>query len=180
MRGLVLAVCSSPAHTMSKASRRSITLVEGLGVAGDAHLGGLVQHRSRVRRDPSKPNLRQVHLMKAELHAELRSAGYDVGPGVMGENVTTLGIDLLGLPTGTRLQLGAHAVVSVTGLRNPCSQLDDLQEGLMAATLGRGENGAVVRKAGVMSVVVVGGTVRRDDEIHVVFPDGPHRSLDPV
>jgi MOSC domain-containing protein YiiM len=149
-------------------------------VEGDAHLGETVKHRSRVARDPSQPNLRQVHLIHAELHDELRVAGFAVSAGQMGENVTTCGIDLLGLPTGTRLRLGKTAVVEVTGLRNPCIQLDRFQPGLMAAVLGRDEHGALIRKAGVMAIVLTDGEVRPGDPIIVELPPAPHRFLEPV
>jgi MOSC domain-containing protein YiiM len=149
-------------------------------VEGDAHLGKTVKHRSRVARDPSQPNLRQVHLIHAELHDELRAAGFAVSAGQMGENVTTRGLDLLGLPTGTRLRLGKTAVVEVTGLRNPCIQLDRFQPGLMAAVLERDEHRALIRKAGVMAIVLADGEVRPGDSIVVELPPAPHRSLEPV
>lgn len=178
--GVVAAVCRSRTHTMSKPVRESLVLVAGLGVEGDAHQGVRVKHRSRVRRDPTAPNLRQVHLMHAELHEELAAEGFSVSPGQLGENVTTRGVDLLGLPAGTRLHLGATAVVEVTGLRNPCTQLDGIQEGLMEATLDRDENGGLVRKAGVMGIVLSGGEVRAGDPIRVELPSEPHRALEPV
>ena len=180
MKGLVTAVHRSATHTMSKPTRESIRLLAGLGVEGDAHLGVTVKHRSRVARDPSQPNLRQVHLIHAELIDALRASGFDVAAGQMGENVTTRGVDLLALPAGTRLHLGDAAVVEVTGLRNPCVQLDGIQPGLMAATLDRDERGELVRKAGVMGVVVASGEVRPGDAIRVELPPGPHRSLAPV
>lgn len=180
MSGTVQAVSCSSAHTFTKPNQGSIQLLAGLGVEGDAHLGETVKHRSRVARDPSQPNLRQVHLIHAELHDELRDAGFVVSAGQMGENVTTRGIDLLGLPTGTRLRLGEAAVVEVTGLRNPCSQLDQIQSGLMAAVLGRDEHGALIRKAGIMAIVLAGGEVRPGDPIIVELPPAPHRSLEPV
>ena len=136
MPATVIAVSRSPGHTLSKPNEGSIRLLAGLGVEGDAHMGVTVKHRSRVAKDPTVPNLRQVHLIHAELHDELEAAGFRLAPGVMGENVTTRGVDLLGLPTGTKLRLGAAAVVEITGLRNPCSQLNKIQPGLMAATLG--------------------------------------------
>jgi MOSC domain-containing protein YiiM len=176
----VAAVHASAAHEMAKTARRAITLVEGLGVAGDAHSGATVQHRSRVRRDPTQPNLRQVHLVHAELHDALRGAGFAVAAGAMGENITTRDLDLLALPTGTRLRLGAGAVIEVTGLRNPCRQLDGVQPGLMEAVLGRDEHGALVRKAGVMAIVVRGGAVVAGDLIGVEFPPTPFRPLEPV
>ena len=150
----------------------SIRLLAGLGVEGDAHAGVTVKHRSRVRRDPSQPNLRQVHLVHAELFDELRDKGFGVTPGDIGENVTTRGIDLLALPTGTRLRLGDAAMVEITGLRNPCVQLDTFQKGLMAATLDKDANGNLIRKAGVMSVVLAGGEVRPGDPITVELPAG--------
>jgi MOSC domain-containing protein YiiM len=165
---------------MSKPNAAGLLLVAGLGVDGDAHNGKTVKHRSRVRRDPSQPNLRQVHLIHAELHDELRAAGFDVSPGQMGENVTTRGLDLLALPTGTRLHLGDGAVLEITGLRNPCVQLDGIVEGLMAATLDRDEQGNLVRKAGVMSIVLAGGDVRAGDPIRIELPDEPHDRLEPV
>src|SRR5690348_494581 len=155
MSGKVVAVSLSPAHTMKKENQPEIRLLAGLGVEGDTHSGITVQHRSRVARDPSQPNLRQVHLIHTELHEELRQAGFKLANGQMGENITTQGIDLLGLPTGTRLHLGDEAVIEVTGLRNPCTQLDGLQPGLMKAVLDRDEEGNLIRKAGVMAVVIV-------------------------
>jgi MOSC domain-containing protein YiiM len=176
----VTAVSRSPAHTLAKPTQPSIRLLAGLGVEGDAHLGKTVKHRSRVARDPTRPNLRQVHLVHAELHDALAAAGFAVGPGKLGENVTTRGLDLLTLPAGTTLRLGDEAVVEVTGLRNPCVQLDGIEPGLMAATLERDEDGRLVRKAGVMAVVVAGGEVRPGDAIRVGLPPAPHRALAPV
>ncbi|MBO4271079.1 MOSC domain-containing protein [Microbispora triticiradicis] len=180
MTGSVTAVSRSATHTFSKVPLDSVRLLAGLGVEGDAHSGTTVKHRSRVARDPSLPNLRQVHLVHAELHDELRDAGFAVGAGDMGENVTTRGVDLLGLPTGTRLHLGESAVVEVTGLRNPCGQLNGFQDGLMKAVLDRDEEGNLVRKAGIMGVVVTGGEVRPGDPIRVELPAGPHHPLQPV
>ena len=177
MTGEIVAVCLSAGHAFSKAPQRSVRLVAGLGVDGDAHAGTTVKHRSRVARDPAQPNLRQVHLIHAELHDELAAAGFAVAPGDMGENVTTRGIDLLALPVGARLHLGASAVVELTGLRNPCSQIDRFQPGLLAAVLGRDEQGGVVRKAGVMAVVRAGGEVRAGDAIRVELPETPHVAL---
>src|SRR5215470_12389357 len=167
MGGVVVAVSRSAKHTMSKPNEESIRLVAGLGVEGDAHSGATVKHRSRVKRDASQPNLRQVHLIHAELHDELREAGFRISPGQMGENVTTRGVDLLGLPTGARLHLGSTVVVEVTGLRNPCGQLNGVQPGLMAATLDRDEEGNLVRKAGIMGIVIEGGEVRPGDRVRV-------------
>lgn len=167
-------------HTPWKLNVESIRLIAGLGVDGDTHAGTTVQHRSRVRRDPSQPNLRQVHLIHSELHDELAEQGFDISPGRMGENVTTRGINLLGLPTGTRLRLGDEAVVEIKGLRNPCNQLNSIQPGLMDAVLDRAPDGSLVRKSGVMGVVLEAGEVRAGDPIAVELPDEPHRPLEPV
>jgi hypothetical protein len=176
----VLAVHRSSTHTFSKPVQASISLIAGLGVEGDAHCGPTVKHRSRVARDPNQPNLRQVHLIHTELFAELGTAGFSVAPGDIGENVTTRGIDLLALPAGSLLRLGAEAIVEVAGLRNPCHQLDDFQKGLMAATLDRDADGDLVRKAGVMAIVRRGGEVRAGDAISVELPPEPHQPLKPV
>ena len=178
--GSVVAVSARSGHHFSKTPALSIRLLTGLGVAGDAHMGETVKHRSRVRKDPSQPNLRQVHLIHAELFDELRAKGFVVQPADLGENVTTAGIDLLALPAGTRLQLGPNAVVEITGLRNPCSQIDNFQNGLMAATLDRDGQGQLVRKAGVMSIVLADGDVRPGDAIRVELPAGPRQPLQPV
>lgn len=179
-QSVVTAVSRSATHTFSKAGEHCIRLVTGLGVQGDTHSGVTVQHLSRVARDPSQPNLRQVHVIHAELHDELRMAGFTVSAGQLGENITTRGLDLLGLPTGTRLHTGPTAVIEVTGLRNPCVQLDHCQQGLMAAVLARDEQNRLVRKAGVMGIVLVDGEVRSGDRIRVELPSGPHLPLVPV
>lgn len=176
----MVAVNRSGVHEFSKASCATVELIAGLGVAGDTHAGVTVQHRSRVRADPTQPNLRQVHLIHVELHDELRGRGFHVRPGDLGENVTTRGIDLLGLPRGTRLHLGQAAIVEITGLRNPCSQIDDFQHGLLKEVLGRDDEGQLVRKAGIMGVVVVGGLVALDDPIIVELPPRPHVALTKV
>ena len=177
----VVAVSAGKRHGPLKPRQEQIVLVEGFGVQGDAHFGATVQHLSRKRRRPQLPNARQVHLMHSELHDALVAAGFDaVVPGRLGENVTTRGVDLLGLPTGARLHLGADAIVEVTGLRNPCVQLDRIQPGLMEATLERRADGTLVRKAGIMGVVLAGGEVRAGDPIAVELPPGPHEPLEPV
>ncbi|MGE3269129.1 MAG: MOSC domain-containing protein [Chloroflexota bacterium] len=180
MSGVVTAVSRSSGHTMTKPNQDGIKLLTGLGVEGDAHQGVTVKHRSRVARDPNQPNLRQVHLIHAELHDELAASGFDVTAGLMGENVTTRGVDLLGLPTGAKLRLGATALVEITGLRNPCAQLDKLRPGLMAATLDRDADGNLIRKAGIMGVVLADGEVRPGDSIQVELPPEPHRPLEAV
>ena len=165
---------------MSKVIQQSIRLIEGIGVEGDAHAGATVKHRSRVRQDPSQPNLRQVHLIHAELHDELRAKGFELAPGQMGENITTRGIDLLALPKGTLLHIGDEAIVEVTGLRNPCTQLDGLYPGLMNAVLDRDAEGNLIRKAGIMGIVLRGGQVHPADAVRIELPRPPHLPLDRV
>jgi MOSC domain-containing protein YiiM len=179
MTSTVTAVHRSPTHTMRKMLEPSIRLLTGLGVEGDAHAGVTVKHRSRVAADPTQPNLRQVHLIHSELHKELHTRGLQVQAGEMGENITTRGLDLLGLPVGTRLQIG-QAILEITGLRNPCVQLDGLEPGLMKAVLGRDADGNLIRMAGIMGVVFAGGIVQAGDEIHVELPPEPHRALERV
>ena len=178
--GIVTAVSISQNHSFSKSNQDSINLLTGLGVEGDAHLGNTVKHRSRVAKDPSQPNLRQVHLIHSELHEELKDAGFNVLPGQMGENITTRGINLLGLPTDTLLYLGDKAIVKVTGLRNPCAQLNNFQSGLMAAVLDKDEEGNIIRKAGIMSIVITGGKVKPGDTIAIELPPKSHQPLDRV
>ncbi len=180
MSATVIAVAASASHSMRKPMQDRIVLLAGLGVEGDAHMGETVRHRSRVAIDPAAPNLRQVHLIHAELLAELRAAEFAIAPGQMGENITTQGIDLLGLATGARLHIGKTAVIEITGLRNPCAQLDAIQPGLMAAVIARSPRGKLIRKAGVMGVVVTGGEVRLGDSIRAVMPSPPYIPLAPV
>ncbi|WP_421107582.1 MOSC domain-containing protein [Streptomyces sp. NEAU-S77] len=180
MSGLVTAVSSNSEYSFTKPNRESITLLAGLGVEGDVHAGVTVKHRSRVAQDPTQPNLRQVHLIHEELFNELGEAGFRVAPGELGENITTRGIELLRLPVGTLLRIGAEAVVEVTGLRNPCLQIDNFQDGLSKQVVGRDNLGNIVRKAGIMSIVQEGGVVRPGDMIKVELPVGPHRQLDRV
>ncbi|MEE1657380.1 MOSC domain-containing protein [Microvirga sp. CF3062] len=180
MNAIVTAVSLSSSHSFSKPNQVSVRLLAGLGVEGDAHLGTTVKHRSRVAKDPTQPNLRQVHLIHAELFDELAVQGFTVAAGEMGENVTTRGIDLLSLPTGVRLRLGESAVIEVTGLRNPCVQIDRFQKGLMKAVLGKDPQGNVIRKSGIMGIVLEGGEVRPGDAVRVELPTGPHRSLEVV
>ncbi len=179
MSAHVLAVSRSDRHGFSKQPATGITLLAGLGVDGDAHAGETVKHRSRIAVDPTQPNLRQVHLVHAELFDELKAKGFDIAPGDIGENITTLRIDLLGLPTGTVIGIGT-ARIEITGLRNPCIQLDQFRPGLTAAVLGRDAEGRLVRKAGVMGIVRAGGLVRPGDAIHVALPAEPHRPLEKV
>jgi MOSC domain-containing protein YiiM len=176
----VVSVSLSNAHNFSKSAVAQITLLAGLGVQGDAHNGVTVQHRSRVAQDPTQPNLRQVHLMHAELFDELAAKGFAATAGQLGENITTLGIDLLALPVDTALHIGASAIVKITGLRNPCGQLDNFQPGLTAAVLDRAADGKLIRKAGIMGVVVAGGIVNPGDAIRINLPPEPHRTLERV
>lgn len=179
MNGTVASVNRSATHTLIKPSRERIRLLEGIGVEGDAHAGKTVKHRSRVSEDPTQPNLRQVHLIHAELYDELKDSGFDVAHGQMGENITTRGIDLLGLPAGARLHL-KDAVVEVTGLRNPCGQLNKVQPGLLDSVLDHDDSGNPIRKAGIMGIVVYGGEVAPGDPVNVELPPEPHRGLEPV
>jgi MOSC domain-containing protein YiiM len=178
--GQVVAVARDDAHRFSKPTRDSITLVAGIGVEGDAHAGATVKHRSRVARDAAAPNLRQVHLIHEELFEQMRSRGHGIEPGAMGENVTTRGIDLLDLPRGTRLALGDDAIVEITGLRNPCSQINGLSKGLMKELVYVDDAGETVRLAGVMSIVIAGGVVRPGDGIRVILPAHRHEPLQAV
>jgi MOSC domain-containing protein YiiM len=180
MSGTVTVVSSSGVYSFTKPNRQSLTLLTGLGVEGDVHAGVTVKHRSRVAQDPTQPNLRQVHLIHEELFDELRAEGFEVAPGDLGENVTTRGVDLLELPVGALLHLGGEAVVEVTGLRNPCRQIDTFQEGLLKQVVGRDEAGNIVRKAGIMSIVRTGGVVRPGDPVTVELPAEPHRRLERV
>ena len=176
----VTAVSRSGSHSFSKPICASIHLIEGLGVEGDAHSGKTVKHRSRVALDPSQPNLRQVHLIHSELHDELIEQGFNVAPGVMGENITTKGIDLLGLPRDSLLRIGDEAVIQITGLRNPCKQLNDYQKGLLSAVLDKTPEGELIRKSGVMAIVISGGIIKPDDFIKIQFPEKPHKKLERV
>ncbi|MDX2101967.1 MAG: MOSC domain-containing protein [Alphaproteobacteria bacterium] len=180
LQGRVVAVAQARGHRFSKQPMLEIRIRAGMGVEGDAHAGVTVKHRSRVQRDPSRPNLRQVHLIHVELFAELAGRGFRLSPGDLGENVLTSGIDLLALPTGTRLSLGPDVEVMVTGLRNPCSQLDRFQPGLMAACLDRAADGSLIRKAGVMAVALTSGAVTTGDAITATLPPTPHQPLAPV
>jgi MOSC domain-containing protein YiiM len=180
MKKQVLAVHINPEHTFSKTPVQEVQLLAGLGVAGDAHCGQTTQHLYAQRKNPTAPNLRQVHLIHQELFEELSLQGFSVQPGQLGENITTQGIDLLTLPRGTRLILGDTAEIELTGLRTPCSQINDFQPGLMNALMYRNENHEVIRKSGVMAIILNGGVVRSGDMIKIILPDGPHQPLEPV
>ncbi|WP_109853454.1 MOSC domain-containing protein [Aquimarina sp. AU58] len=176
----IISVSKSQSHTFTKFSCEYITLIKGLGVKGDAHMGKTVKHRSRVVKDPTQPNLRQVHLIHSELFEELKEKGFYIKNGEMGENITTVGIDLLSLPRNTILKLGQKVKIKITGLRNPCNQLNSIKEGLMKAVLDYDENGNLIRKAGVMGVVVEGGELSVGEEIEIVLPEKPYLTLERV
>jgi len=180
MLGVVVSVNADATHRFSKLPQSAIRLIAGLGVEGDAHSGVTVQHLSRVAQDPTLPNLRQVHLLQEELFNEVASCGHSVSPGQMGENVTTRGVDLLSLPVGTLVALGKDAVVEITGLRNPCAQIEAFQPGLLKAVCGKDENGALIRKSGIMGIVRASGKVQSGDRIVITLPPEPHKRLERV
>jgi MOSC domain-containing protein YiiM len=180
MTARIVALHRSPAHSFSKQADTRLNLIKGEGVEGDAHRGVMVKHRSRVAADPTQPNLRQVHLLHREMIEDVNGKGFTIKPGDIGENITTEGIDLLALPRATLLAIGETALLEVTGLRNPCIQLDQFQPGLMKAFLGKADDGSLIRKAGIMTIVREGGEVREGDGIRVILPDGPHVKLDRV
>jgi MOSC domain-containing protein YiiM len=180
MNPFVVAVSRSGQHSFSKPNQSVIHLIKGFGVEGDAHAGKTVTHLFLKKQDPARPNIRQVHLIQSELFDELSQSGFSVNPGQLGENITTRGVDLLALPTGTRLSIGPDAVVELTALRNPCHQIDNFQKGLLKAVLDKDEEGNLIRKSGVMGVVLTGGEVRPDDTIMVELPAEPHQRLEYV
>lgn len=180
MSGHVIALHRSSTHHFSKQKETSLTLKQGLGIVGDAHMGATVKHRSRVAADPTQPNLRQVHLLHTEMIEDIGQKGLAFQPGDVGENITTHGIDLLSLPRHTRLHIGSQVILSVTGLRNPCSQLDNFLPGLTQAFLGKSADGTLIRKAGVMAIVLEGGEIFQGDEIRVEMPAQPHLVLERV
>ena len=180
MNPTVVAVSRSGTHTFSKPNQKTIKLIEGIGVEGDAHAGTTVKHRYLVKKDPTKPNIRQVHLIHNELLDELNEKGFSVSPGELGENITTQGIDLLDLPTGTLLYIGPQVLVELTSLRNPCIQIDDFQKGMLKEVLYKDENGELVRKAGVMGIILTGGEIQSGDHIVVELPPEPHHKLEYV
>lgn len=180
IKATVIALSKSETHSFSKANCEKLVLLDGLGIEGDAHMGKTVKHRSRVKQDASQPNLRQVHLIHSELYDEIALKGFHVNPGQIGENVTTHGIDLLSLPKGTILKIGAEATIEVTGLRNPCNQLNSIKEGLMNAVLGKDDNGNLILKAGIMGIVINGGEIYVNDEIEIVLPEKPFEKLERV
>lgn len=180
MTATIASLSKSGEHTFSKQTATFLDLIEGQGVSGDAHCGTTVKHRSRVAVDPKQPNLRQVHLIAQELLEELTGQGFALEPGDLGENVLTRGIDLLSLPRCTRMRIGEQAEIEITGLRNPCGQIEVFQPGLLAKVALRSDDGAIIRKAGVMAIVVTGGRISTGDAIAVTLPPLPHEPLDRV
>ncbi len=176
----VISLSKSQGHNFSKSVYSSITLVKGEGVDGDAHRGMTVKHRSRVKVDPTQPNLRQVHLIHYELIQELQDKGFNVQAATMGENITTKNIDLLSLPKGTKLKIGKDVILEITGLRNPCKQLDNFQKGLTSAVLDKDDKGNVIRKAGIMAIVLMSGKISIGDSIIIDLPPRPHQILERV
>ena len=176
MSGKIVAVCRAAKNGFSKPPCARIDLVAGMGVEGDAHSGRTVQHLYLKKKDASVANLRQVHLMHAELFDELAGKGFDVGPGDIGENITTRGIDLLALPCGTRLTIG-EACIELTGIRTPCHQINKFQKGLLKALVDTDEGGNKILKSGVMGIVLQSGAVRPGDTVAVALPAGPHQPL---
>lgn len=176
----ISSLSKSDIHSFSKRTCSSLLLEKGLGVRGDAHNGKMVKHRSRVAKDPTQPNLRQVHLIHSELLEELKKKGFNVNPGDLGENIMTIGIDLLSLPKDSILKIGDTAMIKITGLRNPCKQLDNFQKGLMKAVLDKDEEGNLIRKCGIMGIVLEGGEIKIEDSITIKFPPEPFVKLERV
>lgn len=180
MNSVVVAVSRSAEYTFSKPNEESIKLIEGFGVEGDAHAGKTVKHRYLVGKDPARPNIRQIHLIHAALLDELTEKGFSVGPGQLGENITTRDVDLLALPTGTKLTIGSDVLIELTALRNPCVQIDNFQKGMLKEVLYKDQDGSLVRRTGVMGIILKGGIVKPDDEIVVKLPPEPHHLLEYV
>jgi len=178
--GKVHSLSISPQHTFSKALTQQVEVIKGIGLKGDAHAGIKVKHRSRVAKDPNQPNLRQVHLIHLELLKALAKKGYKVNPGDLGENITTVGIPLLDLPKDTILNIGTTVAIQITGLRNPCHQIDKFQKGLLKEVVGKNDTGDIIRMAGIMAIVLEGGTITINDEILVKLPAEPHQKLERV
>ena len=180
MNSKVVAVSRSEKHTFSKKNIESINLIYDFGVEGDAHAGKTIKHIFLARKDPGRKNIRQVHLIQMELIRQLKSKGFSVNPGQLGENITTQGIDLLSLPTGCKLHIGEEAVIELTALRSPCVQIDNFQKGILKEVIDRDDQGKMIRKIGVMGIVTAGGTVKPSEIITIEMPDLPHRKLEYV
>lgn len=176
----VVSLSKDSEHNFSKVQCPTLNFLEGLGIEGDAHCGKTVKHRSRVKKDPTQANLRQVHLIHSELISELQKKGFEVEAGTLGENILTEGIDILELPEHALLKIGPSVELKITGLRNPCAQLDNYQKGLTKAVLDQTSEGELIRKAGVMAIVVSGGVVSIQDDIKIILPPKPHMPLKPV
>ena len=178
LRGSVVAVAIDAKHRFSKTPRLSIILTTGNGVEGDAHYGEFVGHRYLARRNPRAPNLRQVHLIPSELFDALRNSGFDVGPGDLGENITTAGLELETLPLNTELHIGASVNIRLTGLRTPCILIDRFRSGLKGRLLGATPHQPF--QAGIMAVVSEGGEISPGDPIRAILPERPHLPLPPL
>jgi MOSC domain-containing protein YiiM len=176
----VTSVSLNPLHTFSKRPVPEIRILAHHGVEGDAHAGEKVQHLYRVRKNPNAPNLCQVHLIAEEFLEELRTQNFPIEPGQLGENIIVRSLDLCSLSVGATLRLGSDALIEITGLRDPCNQLNTLRPGLMKACLARSLDGTLIRKAGVMAIALVSGSVRPGDPIHLTLPPHPHRPMGPV
>jgi len=178
--GKVHSLSSSAQHSFSKHTTHQVEVIKGIGIKGDAHAGVKVKHRSRVAKDPNQPNLRQIHLIHLELLKELVAKGYTVNPGDLGENITTEGISILNLPKDTILKIGENVAIQITGLRNPCHQIDKFQKGLLKEVVGKNDAGDIIRMAGIMAIVLEGGMIKVNDEILVELPALPHQKLERV
>ena len=176
----VYSVHASSTHSIRKENRSYIHIIEGFGVEGDAHAGKKVKHRYLVRKDPERPNLRQVHFISYEIYEDLRQSGFNILEGEMGENITTVGIDLMNLPLDTIFRIGGDVELKITGMREPCHLLDEIQNGLMKATVSKNEEGHIIRKAGIMSVVIKGGIVQSGDPIEIIYPKRPWQKMSTV
>ncbi len=178
--GSVIAVCSRDAHLFSKENREEIELIKNFGINGDAHAGMYVKHRSRVKKNPKQLNLRQVHLIPIELLNEMKQHRYDLHPGDLGENITTSGIDLINLPLNSQINIGEEVVLEVKGLRDPCKQIEAFKEGLLKKMITKDADGNLIRKTGIMTIVLGGGIVKPNDKIEVVLPKKPYHKLEVV
>jgi len=165
----VLSVSMSSSHGFSKRPTDYIYLLSGCGVQGDVHCSGAA----------SSNNKRQVHLIASELLTELarkdsKGRAYIISPGALGENITTKGIDLVGLNEGTRLHFGDgddHAIVRITGLRNPKKRLDEWPKGLLDRCAMKNKKGEITgRKIGVMGIVEEDGFVQPGHMVYVEKP----------
>lgn len=166
--GKVIAVCCNPEPGLPKPVVDTVHLIENWGVEGDYHAGPLVRHRYLAKKDPTKPNMRQVLLMDAVVFADLAQNDIHIGPGMMGENITIEGLAVMQLAVGTRLAIGS-AVVEVTERRSPCYQLNGIDPRLLKAVVTK-QDGQAIFKAGIMTRILQGGWVRAGDLVKVLSP----------